>query len=107
MGQAGEPYAALAQVTASLSGKVTDPNGAPLPGVVVTARGEALQRESLSVTTGADGAYRLSPLPPGTYSISFTRDGFATHTVDELRAGVNESVTVDAQMQVAAGLKQR
>jgi outer membrane receptor protein involved in Fe transport len=44
----------------------------------------------------------LSPLPPGTYSVSYTRDGFATHTVDELRAGVNESVTVDAQLQIEA-----
>ena len=94
--------AAQAQVSASLSGRVTDPNGAPLPGVTVTARGEALQRESLSATTGADGAYRLSPLPPGTYSLSFARDGFAIHTVDELRAGVNETVTVDAQLAIEA-----
>ncbi len=94
--------AAQAQVSASLTGRVTDPNGAPLPAVTVTARGEALQRESVSTTTGADGAYRLSPLPPGIYSVSFTRDGFAIHSVDELRAGVNETVTVDAQLQIEA-----
>jgi outer membrane receptor protein involved in Fe transport len=90
--------AARAQVAASVSGVVTDPNGAPLAGVAVTVRGPALQRESLAATTGADGAYRIAPLPPGTYSVSFVHEGFGTHTVDVLRAGVNEAVTLDVEL---------
>jgi hypothetical protein len=93
---------ALAQVVASVSGVVSDPTGAPLPGVAVTARGEALQRESARAITADDGSYRLAPLPPGTYSLTFERDGFAPRTVDTVRAGVNAALTLDVRLELPA-----
>jgi len=59
----------LAQTTGSIVGVVTDDAGGPLPGVTVEAKGPALQGTKVTVT-GADGAYRLTLLPPGTYVVS-------------------------------------
>ena len=60
---------ALAQVTGSIAGTVRDSSGAVLPGATVTVRGPSLQRENVTVTTNADGTYRLVLVPPGTYSV--------------------------------------
>src|SRR5258705_13079546 len=56
-----------AQVTGSIAGTVRDSSGAVLPGVTVTIKGPALQRQSVTVTTVADGTYRIPLLPPGVY----------------------------------------
>jgi outer membrane receptor protein involved in Fe transport len=60
---------------AQVSGQVTDPDGAPLPGVTVVARNEAsgLVRE---VVTGGRGNYLFQGLVPGTYTLTFTLEGF-------------------------------
>ncbi len=94
--------AASAQTSGTVSGVVSDPNGAPLPGVTVTARSPELQRESSSTTTDADGSYRLTPLPAGTYSLTFSLDGFATQSLEGIRVGVNARVTADWAMQLEA-----
>src|SRR6478609_9147016 len=68
-----------AQTTsASINGTVTDKSGAVLPGVTVTAASPALQIGKLSAVTDGKGDYRLSPLPIGTYSLTFVLDGFGT-----------------------------
>ena len=59
------PALAVAQVTGSIAGIIRDASGAVLPGVTVTIKGPALQRESVSATTNADGAYRIQLVPPG------------------------------------------
>jgi len=70
---------ALAQGTlihASVMGVVVDADTqAPVPEAQVVARGPALIGEQ-SVVTDAFGAFEITLLPPGTYSLSVTRDGF-------------------------------
>src|SRR5713226_3589768 len=58
-----------------VEGTVTDVSGALLPGVTVTARSDATGFIR-SVTTGAQGAYRVNELPSGSYSVRFELDGF-------------------------------
>jgi Carboxypeptidase regulatory-like domain len=60
---------------ASITGTVTDPSGAVVPGVQVTARSVATNVETKSFSNG-DGIYLLSNLPPGTYSLRFQKAGF-------------------------------
>ena len=58
------PLTGWAQTTATLAGRVLDPSGGVLPGVVVTAR----QIETglvRTATTDADGRYTLPTLPAG------------------------------------------
>jgi protocatechuate 3,4-dioxygenase beta subunit len=72
----------------SISGTVTSALG-PVGGVTVTATGGSTTVTTATPTTGAIGRYALTELPtPGTYQITFEKEGFgsATTTV-ELQAG--------------------
>ncbi len=63
------------QGTASISGNVTDSQGAVLPGVTVLVTNEdtGVYRE---VTTGPAGSYLVSQLVPGPYRVRATLTGF-------------------------------
>jgi len=90
----------LAQTTGSIVGVVTDDAGGPLPGVTVEAKGPALQGTKVTVT-GADGAYRLTLLPPGTYvvSASLPQFGRAEQTLQVL---LDRNVTADFRLRATA-----
>jgi hypothetical protein len=62
---------------ASLSGLVTDPSGAPVSGVNVTATNESTQI-ARSTATDNSGYYTFVSLPIGRYKISFSQSGFNT-----------------------------
>jgi len=78
---------ALAQsptAVATLMGTVVDAaTQAPLAEAQVIARGPALIGEQ-SVLTDAFGAFEMTLLPPGTYSLSVTRGGFQTFSPEAL-----------------------
>ena len=61
--------------TGTLTGTVTDPSGAVLPGVTVAAKSAqtGLTQQTIS---GADGDWRIPALPVGTYELTFELDGF-------------------------------
>jgi hypothetical protein len=92
---------AHAQITGSVAGVVRDSTGGVLPGVVVTLRGPALQRESVSATTNADGTYRIPLVPPGVYDITAELNGFTTQSRDNVEVAINQQVTLDFAMSVA------
>jgi outer membrane receptor protein involved in Fe transport len=92
---------AHAQVTGSIAGTVRDTSDAVLPGVSITVRGPALQRESVSTTTGADGVYRVPLLPPGTYDVAAELEGFAPQTRRRVDVAVNQQTRLDISMGVA------
>ncbi len=94
------PRVGLAQVTGSVAGVVRDSSGAVLPGATVTLKGPALQRESLSVTTNAEGAYRLQLVPPGAYDITVELAGFSTEQRRTVGVALNQVTTLDFTMTV-------
>jgi len=69
------PVAAQATV-AGVVGTITDPTGAVLPGVTVTVTSPALQVPQVVAVTDAQGQYRITPLPVGTYTITYELPGF-------------------------------
>jgi hypothetical protein len=89
--------------TASLSGLATDPSGAALPNVTVTVTDQATGYNR-SVHTDASGAYFLSDLPIGQYSVAVSDQGFnsmdeqVTLTVGE-RARADFHLTVGSTQQ--------
>jgi hypothetical protein len=83
-----------------LNGTVTDNTGAVLPGVTVTVSSPALIQPQVQVTAG-DGAFRFLALPPGVYEIDFELAGFSTVKREGIRVVINQTLTVDQQMQVA------
>ena len=71
--------AAFAQgISASIIGQVVDDSGAVLPGVTVTATSPALQVPQVTFMTDGQGEYRLTPLPIGTYIVTYELSGFQT-----------------------------
>src|ERR1051325_3022021 len=94
---------------ATLTGAITDQNGALVPGVKLTAThtDTGIKRETV---TNSDGIYVFSNLPPGDYELRIEARGFTTkvtRTPVPLKVGqtltmnvpleidVNESVVVD------------
>src|SRR5436309_165431 len=63
--------------TGALTGTVMDSSGAVLPGVMVTTT-SVDTGQTRSVITGEDGTYRVTLLPPGSYSVKFELTGFNT-----------------------------
>jgi predicted porin len=91
-------FPAWGQTGASLSGVVTDPTGAALPGVAVTIR-NAATGVARTIKTDGEGHYQASALPPGSFDIRAAKQGFA----DETRTGVSlapgQDATVDIKLQ--------
>lgn len=68
---------------AAVSGRVLGPDGLPVAGARVAARGDEAFGASwrgASVETGADGRFTLDTLAPGRVVLEATKDGFAAAT---------------------------
>jgi hypothetical protein len=92
---------AFAQVgsTGQISGRVTDPSSAVLPGVEITAT----QTETglvRSVVTNEAGLYSLPNLPIGPYKVEATLPGFRKFIQTAIVLQVNANLVVDAVLQV-------
>jgi hypothetical protein len=89
------------QTLGGLTGVVTDASGGILPGTIVTVVGDqtGLKRTQ---TTGSNGFYEFSLLPIGTYTLSFTRDGFQTQRMQAVPVQSDRTGTVNAQLTVGA-----
>ena len=92
------PAAAHAQ--SSIAGVARDASGAVLPGVTVEAASDVLIEKSRSVVTDGSGAYRIVDLRPGTYSVTFSLEGFQTFKREGLELPANFSATVNGDMKV-------
>ena len=75
------PGASLAQGigAASMAGVVKDASGAVLPGVTVEASSPVLIEKVRTTVSDSEGRYQLAELRPGTYSVSFSLQGFSTY----------------------------
>jgi hypothetical protein len=98
----GAALAANAQeLRGRITGVVTDNTGAVLPGVSITVAGPALIQPQ-STVTGSDGSYRYPALPPGVYTVSFELTGFQTLKRENIRLGLNQTLSVDAELQLSS-----
>jgi hypothetical protein len=70
----GAPVAAQ-QTTGNITGRIVDDQGAAVPGVTVTAR-NAQTGFTRTDTSDAEGIYRLTAMPVGTYDITAELQGF-------------------------------
>ena len=95
---AAMPSIAFAQAT--LSGTVHDASGALLPGVTVEAASPALIEKVRSATTDSTGQFRVTELPPGTYSLTFTLPGFTTIKREGIEVSGVAVTTINADMRV-------
>jgi hypothetical protein len=68
-------HSLYAQTTASLSGTVTDPTGAVIPGATVAITNNASKDQRKIESNGA-GYFTFAGLIPGTYTVEITAQGF-------------------------------
>ena len=86
--------------TATLSGTVTAPDGARLPGAMITLAprdGAAV----LHAVSSAQGAFRLAGLAPGVYDLTVTLGGFAPRHVPDLQLAESEARRLDVRLDLA------
>lgn len=89
--------AALAQLASGkLTGRVTAERE-PLPGVTVVVESPSLPGGSLARVTGENGGYLFQSLPPGTYTVTFNLEGFAT-TRTEVKISAAQTRNLDQAM---------
>ena len=88
------------QSEARIMGQVTLYIGAVLPGVTVTVSGPALQVGQLTSVTNEVGEYRLTPLPIGTYELTFTLQGIQSVKRDAIRLVAGFVARIDATMSL-------
>ncbi|HQQ78863.1 MAG TPA: TonB-dependent receptor [Thermoanaerobaculia bacterium] len=91
---------ATGQTTSSIVGRVADDAGVPLPGVTVEATSPALQGSGRAVTD-AQGRYRLSLLPPGTYTVTFAISGFASEKQTNVVVALGRDTSLSADLHLA------
>ena len=93
---------ALAQAQSAIAGVARDDSGGVMPGVTVEASSPALIEKSRVVVTDDQGAYRIVDLRPGTYSVSFTLEGFNTFRRAGLELPSNFTATVNGELKVGS-----
>ena len=90
--------AADAQVLyGSLTGNVTDPTDAAVPGAQVQATNVGTG-VTLQTVTDARGAYIVNNVQMGTYKVTFTAKGFQTSVVNDVVVNANEVRRVDVKL---------
>src|SRR4029079_6102842 len=96
------PLAVAAQVTSSTSsvtGEVTDPNGAVVSGATVVLKDTRTSKE-VTTTTDEQGVYRFAQVRPGQgYTITVTAAGFQTFTLSDVALSVGNVETHNVQLK--------
>jgi len=86
-------------ITGSISGTVTDLNGAVVPGAVVTLTSNTTT-EKRSATTDSEGHFSFTTLQPGNYSLKIERQNFQTLEQKGVVLSANEKLAVgDLKLQ--------
>jgi len=92
--------AANGQTTfATITGTVTDPTGAVVPGATVTAT-NTLTNIKTTATSNEAGNYTLSQLKEGTYTVRGEAAGFKSVVVDNVALASRDVRRVDVNLQV-------
>ena len=88
-----------AQVSATLSGRVTDSTGSVVAEATVTAN-DVKTGVSRTAVTNQAGQYEIVALPVGRYEVRATKQGFADGTRTGISVSVGQDAAVDIQMRL-------
>src|SRR5262245_23346429 len=85
----------------TISGRITDQNGAVIPGATIKATLIATRHER-TIVTDTDGSYRLIQLPPGVYNIQASFTNFASEERTYLATIAAQNVQLNFVLKPAA-----
>src|SRR3984885_11085191 len=83
-----------------VTGSVTDPTGAAIPGAMVTLT-NANTNASQNATTNNEGSYRFAFVAPGAYRVTASATGFQSQTQAGIIASAGQPTTANIQLAVA------
>ena len=86
--------------TGVIQGSVSDATGAALPGVTVEAR-HLDTNVGRTLVTESDGRFVFLQLPPGSYRVTFSLQGFATMVQENIQLTVGQAITLPIAMKVS------
>ena len=90
---------AYAQSTATLQGRVVDPNGAVVMGAKIIVSNREIGVERIVLTDG-EGSYQVAALPVGDYRLEVQAGGFRTAIIERLSVEVARTVVQDFELLV-------
>jgi hypothetical protein len=87
------------QATTSLRGTITDSTNAVIPeaAVTLTSKETGITRNAI---TNAGGEYQFSQVPPGEYTVTAERPGFAVAVENGVKLQVNSPATLDIRLEI-------
>jgi outer membrane receptor protein involved in Fe transport len=87
------------QGTTEIRGKISDAQGAAIPGAAVVIRNQdtGMFRETVS---GADGTYFVSAVTPGKYQVTVELTGFKKQSLNDVVLEVGKTATIDVSLAV-------
>jgi hypothetical protein len=86
-------------ISAKITGTVTDASGAVVSGATVTAR-DASRGTTYPTRTNGAGVYYLSPLPVGQYVLTVTATGFSSSEHKAISLDIAQTARVDVALTV-------
>jgi hypothetical protein len=95
------PADAAAQGSVTIFGSVTDASGAVVPGATITVTDARTTRERVTVSD-AHGAYTISQLPVGVYTVKAELTGFKTVVQEQIQVQVDENRRVNLVLELGA-----
>jgi hypothetical protein len=92
------PVCFAQETTGEIAGAIASPDGAPLPGATVILENPdtGFRRPA---ATDSDGRYRLVALPPASYRLTVSMDGFRTVT-RQIRVELGRSISNDVVLEI-------
>jgi len=94
-------YLSAQQTLGGITGEVTDASGGVIPNATVTVVGEQTSLTRTAKTNGT-GNYSFVNLPIGTYTVTYTADGFDIQRTPRIAVQADRTATLNAQLKVAA-----
>jgi len=84
-----------------LTGAVVDPQGNRVPQAKVVAVQDATGLKRKTETT-SQGTYQLADLPPGVFTIQFSKEGFSTYQANHVRQVVGQTGTLNVTLSLGS-----
>jgi hypothetical protein len=95
------PSALAQQTLGGIAGTVTDSSGSSVPSSTVTAVQDATQLTRIAMTNES-GAYSFVNLPIGTYTLTYTHDGFDSEKNPNILVQADRTVTLNAVLKIGS-----
>ena len=88
---------AAQEITGSVTGTVVDSSKAAIPGATVKIEGGSVNQTQV---TDESGRYIFAAVPPGTYKLTTTLQGFSTGLAENVTVAIGKATTIDFTLNV-------